>query len=146
MLLKCFQIQYYHRISCRTIMPRFSMVFLQIPDILAKISQHQERKNKERHDKEAKERQDKDTATLHLTPSGARVLPLDTVDPRPPLPAPADPPLPAFVTPLPARLASPVALVLQPPPPAHPPPEVARCTTVYVTWWESKNQLNKEDV
>jgi hypothetical protein len=108
-------------------MARFSMVFLQILDILAKISQHQERKNKERHDKEAKERQDK-------APSGARVVPEHTVDPRPPLPAPADPPLPAFVTPLPARPASPVALVLQPPPPAHPPPEVARCTTVYVTW------------
>ena len=86
------------------------MVFLQILDILAKISQHQERKNKERHDKEAKERQDK-------APSGARVVPEHTVDPRPPLPAPADPPLPAFVTPLPARPASPVALVLQPPPP-----------------------------
>lgn len=93
-----------------------------------------ERKNKERHDKEAKARQDKDTATPHLAPSGARVVPEHTVDPRPPLPAPADPPLPAFVTPLPARPASPVALVLQPPPPAHPPPEVARCTTVYVTW------------
>ena len=51
------------------------MVFLQIPDILAKISQHQERKNKERHDKEAKARQDKDTATPHLAPSGARVVP-----------------------------------------------------------------------
>lgn len=46
-----------------------------------------ERKNKERHDKEAKERQDK-------APSGARVVPEHTVDPRPPLPAPADPPLP----------------------------------------------------
>lgn len=110
------------------------MVFLQIPDILAKIWQHQEKKNKERHDKEAQKHKDKDTAMPHLAPSGARVVPVDTVDPRPPLPAPADPPLPAFVTPLPARPAS------------HPPPEVARCTTVYVTWWERKNQLNKEDV
>lgn len=78
-------------------------------------------------DKERK--QQKDTTPRHKKdPSGARVAP----DVDPPLPPPFAPPLPAFVAP--SRPTSPVALVLQPPPPAYPPPEVNRCTAVYVTW------------